>query len=122
LAALAEHRYGGHRATCLATLALGTGVGMGLIVEGRVLNGDHGAAGEVATCPVWSAGRLVELESIVSVAGRLRARGWAHPSRSPERSDDAAAGEDRAMNAITAYCTALAQFIGGLTAIIDPGV
>ena len=47
-AVLAEHRYGAARGTSHAVmLALGTGIGGGLILDGRVYRGATGAAGEL---------------------------------------------------------------------------
>ncbi|MFD1911225.1 ROK family protein [Halodurantibacterium flavum] len=42
----------GHRAESMAFVALGTGVGMGLIVNGRLLRGARGAAGEISALPL----------------------------------------------------------------------
>ena len=48
LAALAEHRYGAARGRSnAAVLALGTNIGLGLILDGRLYRGAHGAAGEI---------------------------------------------------------------------------
>jgi len=53
LAALAE-RWRGHGAgvTTFAFLAVGAGIGMGLVHNGELLRGAHGAAGEVAYLPL----------------------------------------------------------------------
>ncbi len=53
LAALGELHAGVAR-TCrtFALLALGTGVGLGLVVDGRLVRGARGAAGEVAFLPI----------------------------------------------------------------------
>jgi glucokinase len=48
LAALAEHRLGAARGTeHAAVITLGTNIGLGLILEGRVYRGARGAAGEI---------------------------------------------------------------------------
>jgi glucokinase len=47
LAAIAEHRLGSARGcTNVAVMTLGTNIGVGLILEGRLYRGAHGAAGE----------------------------------------------------------------------------
>jgi glucokinase len=47
LAALGEARVGaGQGARCFATVAIGTGLGGAVVVDGQVLRGRHGAAGE----------------------------------------------------------------------------
>jgi glucokinase len=43
----AEHRHGAAQgASCAALLTLGTGIGGGIVVDGRVVHGAHGGAGE----------------------------------------------------------------------------
>ncbi|MBR7836110.1 ROK family transcriptional regulator [Actinospica durhamensis] len=52
LAALGEYTYGaGRGCKLLVYLMVGTGVGAGIVVEGRVFGGAHGAAGEVGYLP-----------------------------------------------------------------------
>ena len=46
-AALGESYYGNHRTDRLTFLTLGTGVGGGVIVGGRPINGGHGCGGEI---------------------------------------------------------------------------
>jgi len=53
LAALAEHRVGAARGARVSlTITVGTGIGCGVIVEGRVLRGAHGGAGELGHLPM----------------------------------------------------------------------
>jgi len=53
LAALGELVYGaGTGERSLALLTLGTNIGMGIVVDGRVYRGAHGAAGEIGTVPL----------------------------------------------------------------------
>lgn len=53
LAALAEHRVGAARGARISlTITVGTGVGCGVIVEGRVVRGAHGGAGELGHLPM----------------------------------------------------------------------
>jgi glucokinase len=47
LAALGEARFGAHPTASLVMLTLGTGIGGGVIVDGRMLRGPHGGAGEL---------------------------------------------------------------------------
>ena len=52
LAALGEHTYGaGRGCRLLVYLMVGIGVGAGIVVDGRVFTGAHGAAGEVGYLP-----------------------------------------------------------------------
>jgi len=86
-AACGEHAVGAARgATNAAVLTLGTGVGGGLILGGRLYRGSHGFAGEVGhatidldgpACVCGGAGcfeRMVNAESIVTRARALAAR------------------------------------------------
>lgn len=53
LAALAEHRAGAARGARVSlTITVGTGIGCGVIIEGRVLRGAHGGAGELGHLPI----------------------------------------------------------------------
>jgi glucokinase len=80
LAALAEHRLGAaHGATHAAVITLGTNIGLGLILDGRLHRGAHGGGGEIGLLLVPAAnadsqdgdGRLID-------AGRFgRAASWA---------------------------------------------
>jgi len=57
LAALAEHRLGASKGySDVMTVTLGTGIGGGLIIGGRVLVGAHGFAGEIGHMVVNAAG------------------------------------------------------------------
>ncbi len=53
LAAKGEHWRGcGAGRQSFAFVALGTGIGMGLVVNGQIVSGAHGAAGEIAYLPI----------------------------------------------------------------------
>ncbi len=53
LAALGELLYGaGSGESSLALLTLGTNIGMGIVVDGRIYRGAHGAAGEIGMVPL----------------------------------------------------------------------
>jgi len=88
-AVVAEHRYGAARGASHAVMmALGTGIGGGLILDGRVYRGATGAAGELGhmvvdvdgpPCPCGGRGCLEVLASgtAIGIAGTEAAR--AHP-------------------------------------------
>jgi glucokinase len=53
LAALAEHRAGAARGARISvTVTVGTGIGCGVVVDGRLLRGAHGGAGELGHLPL----------------------------------------------------------------------
>lgn len=67
--ALAEARFGaGRGATSICGLTLGTGVGCGVIIDGRVHRGANAAAGEVYRIPRWES----HLEHYLSGPGLVR--------------------------------------------------
>jgi glucokinase len=89
-AALAEHRLGaGHGAKHLVLLTLGTGIGGGLVLDGRLYHGASGGAGEIGHMqlvedgPLCGCGRRGCLEALAS--GRaLGARAQDIVTREPD--------------------------------------
>ena len=70
MAALGEHRYGAGRGVeSLLFVTVGTGIGGGIIVNGRVYRGNHGYAGEVGHISVLAGGP----QGKSSVSGALEA-------------------------------------------------
>ncbi len=68
-----------------AFLALGTGTGLGLLIDDKLFRGAHGTAGEIADLPIGrdptsqvpSAGGTFELEvGSLAIVERYRAPGW----------------------------------------------
>lgn len=115
----------------LAFVALGTGIGMGLIVEGGIVRGASGAAGEIGTLP-FGADPIAALaehpggafEATVSTGGilsRYRAAGGAASSVREifERAD---ADEAIAREVVDASLRDLAHGLGTVVALLDPGV
>jgi len=115
---------------------LGTGVGGGIVIDGRVLNGANGAAAEWShtTLPFTEddevspyacfCGRARCIESFVSgrgLAGAYRALGGADLD-APEVGRRAAAGDATASRAFDVYETRLARALAGVINLIDPHV
>jgi predicted NBD/HSP70 family sugar kinase len=85
LAMLGEHALGcASRCRNAAFLALGTGTGLGLLIDDRLIRGAHGAAGEIADLPIGhdptaqtpSATSTFELEvGSVAIMDRYRGQG-----------------------------------------------
>ncbi len=110
-----------------AFLALGTGVGLGLIVNGRLARGAHGAAGEIAYLPVGrdvasdEARNVGAFELEVGAAGILRAyRTLGGAAETVRELFDRLDGGGTAREALdeTAHTVALA--ITAIAAILDP--
>ncbi len=75
-AAIGEHRWGkGQGYENFAAITVGTGIGSGIFIEGKLLRGHHGLAGEAGHVVVESDGRLCgcggkgHFESYCSVTG-----------------------------------------------------
>ena len=130
-AALAEQRLGGGKGLrSIIMVTLGTGVGAGVVLNGRLLAGARGTAGELghlcldpndasATC---SCGRAGCLETYCSATGivRLAAQAGITGLNCKQIMDGAAAG-DRSMEAVVdRACDALGRGIAGACALIDP--
>ena len=144
-AVMAEHRFGAARGTAHAVMfALGTGIGGGLVLDGRVYRGATGAAGELGhmvtevdgpPCPCGGRGCLEVLASgtAIGIAGTEAAR--AHP-RSPlgKRLDDegairgsyvtelAHAGDELAVEAVCSVGRRLGAGLVSVLNVLDPEV
>jgi fructokinase len=115
---------------------LGTGVGGGIVIDGRVLNGANGAAAEWShsTLPFVEddeqspyacfCGRPLCIESFVSgrgLAGAYRALGGSDID-APEVGRRAAAGDATANRAFDVYASRLARALAGVINLLDPHV
>lgn len=138
--ALAEKWWGkgsGHQN--LAYIKLGTGIGSGLIVSGRIYRGDGGSAGEIGHAPIDLDGPLCRcgkrgcLESFVGapalverVAELRREAGESQGSVEPERLHDiieAARNGDELAHRVLAQAGAHVGFaVASLVNVLNPGL
>src|SRR3954469_12890115 len=133
LAAVGERTYGsGRDARTFVYVSVGTGIGMGVIIDGELYRGAHGAAGEVGYLPLGAEdeaargrdakrrGILEEAASadaVVRTAKRLGMRG----ATTAKRVFSAAhAGDKVALAAVEAEADRLALVVGTVAAIVDP--
>lgn len=131
LAAIGEHWRGGSRgASTFAFIALGTGIGMGLFADGRILRGARGAAGEIAYLPLGGdpydarGRRLGTLETAVgsaAIAQRYVALGGG-AGRTVREIFDSLEQEEAARLAIDEVARVIATAILAVHSIIDPDV
>lgn len=134
LAAVGERSYGsGRDARTFVYVSVGTGIGMGVIIDGELYRGAHGAAGEVGYLPLGedgaggTAGRearrrgileeAASADAVVRTAKRLGMEG----ATSAKRVFAAARGGDElALAAVDAEAQRLALVVGTVAAIVDP--
>ncbi|QFZ24817.1 ROK family transcriptional regulator [Saccharothrix syringae] len=128
LAAVGERAQGAARgAGVFACLTVGTGIGMGIVVDGRLFRGAHGAAGEVGYLP-WPGqseedGRVRGQVESAAAAGSVVALARAHGlvARSArEVFAAAAAGDGRALAAVREEAERLAFVVAAVVAVVDP--
>jgi predicted NBD/HSP70 family sugar kinase len=112
----------------VAFIAVGTGVGMGLLVGGRVLRGAHGGAGELGLLPLApdrvasDPAALGPLEMVAAGAG-LAARWSAHTGRPASGRDvftAAEAADPVAVSLLEEQAGALAMGVRAVQALLDP--
>ncbi len=126
LAALGEHVYGAARDVRVFVCAtVGTGVGMGIVVDGKLFRGAHGAAGEVGFLPFGKSGsdvhrgqfeEAVAAESVVALAHEcgLTARSAKDVFRL------ARAGDASAEQVVRVEAERLAFLVASVAAVVDP--
>ena len=107
------------------TIVVGTGIGAGVVIDGRVYRGAHSLAGELGHMPVerngplCSCGRHGCLEAMANGGALLRRAGESFAS--PEDVFGAAArGETRAVEAVEETAYYLAVGIATAAMVVDP--
>lgn len=129
LAMLAEKTQGSARGyNHAAFLALGTGVGMGLTVDGKVVRGATGAAGEISYLPIgrdttsFEALRTgaFELEvGSLAIIKRFQAQGGATTATVRDVFGLLSAGDKAAHSVIESTAAAIASAVTALQSILD---
>jgi predicted NBD/HSP70 family sugar kinase len=138
LAALAEQAHGlGGTVRDFVFVSVGTGVGMGIVIDGRLYRGANGRAGEISYLPVGDRGpdgatvssapalrRRGILETVASAEGIVAtARHCGMTVDSAEQVFDAArAGEPDAMRAVHVEADHLARALTAIISVLDPGL
>jgi predicted NBD/HSP70 family sugar kinase len=131
VAALAERDIGhGRGVDTFAFVSVGTGIGMGVVLEGKLHRGAHGAAGEIAYLPISNgdvdpaeAKRRGNLEAAASASAIVRAakRSGIRGSLSARRIfAEAAKGDAAARAIVTAEADLIAKALASVIAVIDP--
>ncbi|MFE2514183.1 ROK family transcriptional regulator [Streptomyces mirabilis] len=124
LAALGEYTYGVGAGSRLFTyILIGTGLGMGVVSEGRLFTGARGGAGEIGFLP-WPGLRKPEtLEDAVSgeaVVEAARQFGMTGQLTAKAVFDAARAGDSAAVRAVRLEGERIAYTVAAAAAVLDP--
>ncbi|MCD2441248.1 ROK family protein [Agromyces sp. SYSU K20354] len=131
--ALGEAKYGAARGTSdVIVVAVGTGVGAGVIVDGRVIRGARHVAGEIGHLPIAGAahlccpcGRPGHLEALGSGTGMHRH--YLSLGGDPAVEDArgivvrAAGGDATAGRALDESAASVGRALAGIATLLDPG-
>jgi predicted NBD/HSP70 family sugar kinase len=134
LAAVGERTYGsGRDARTFVYVSVGTGIGMGVIIDGELYRGAHGAAGEVGYLPLGAEdegpargrdakrrGILEEAASADAVVRTAKRLGMTGATSAKRVFSAARAGDRVALAAVEAEADRLALVVGTVAAIVDP--
>jgi len=130
-ATVAERDHGlGRDVSTFAFVSVGTGIGMGLVVDGKLHRGAHGAAGEIAFLPLADgqpldspdARRRGALESVASSAAVVGAarKGGARVRSARSVFAAAAAGDQLARAVVAGEAALVARALVSIVAVVDP--
>jgi predicted NBD/HSP70 family sugar kinase len=134
LTAVGEWERGAARGVdVFACITIGTGVGMGLMVNGEVFSGATGAAGEIGYLPYGQVraadhpdtepparGHLEEATAAQSVVRGARELGLGNAKSAREVFRLAREGDELAVRAVEAEADRLAYTVASVAAVIDP--
>ncbi|UQU67787.1 ROK family protein [Couchioplanes caeruleus] len=133
LAAIGEATYGlGRDVRHFVYVSIGTGTGMGIVIDGKLYRGFRGAAGEIGYLPVGDGDPLLDrpgtrqrgmFESVAS-AGALvatsRRLGMQDGVTAKDVLDAARAGDEAAVRTVQREIDHLGRALAGVTAVLDP--
>ncbi|HEX7735759.1 MAG TPA: ROK family transcriptional regulator [Ktedonobacteraceae bacterium] len=135
LAALGERVFGcGKEVETFVFFTIGTGIGMGIIANGTLYRGAHGASGEVAYLPLGMAdipakgsealqrGMLEEVAAARGIVRLALTMGMQPPLSAKKIFDAARAGDNLALTVIEQETQLLAQAIASVAAVLDPSM
>jgi len=133
LAALGEATYGlGRGVRHFVYLSIGTGTGMGVVIDGRLYRGFRGAAGEIGYLPIGDGDPLLDqpesrrrgmFESVASAAGVVATAqrlGMTGAVTAKDVFDAARAGDPAARQAVDREIDHLSRALAGIAAVLDP--
>jgi predicted NBD/HSP70 family sugar kinase len=129
LAVVGERDFGrGRDARSFVYVELGTGLGVGIVIDGELYRGARGAAGEVGYIP-WPGdgaarrserGRLEEATSAAAVVASAREAGMRGELTAKDIFDAARRGNAKALQAVDVEALRIAHLLATITAVVDP--
>ena len=131
-AALAEQAHGyGRDFASFAFVWIGTGIGMGLVLDGRLHRGVHGVAGEIAFQPISEGlgtdpgdarkrGALEAAASAQAVVRAARRAGMRGPVSARRVFAAAARGDERAAAVVAQEARLVAKAVCSVVTVVDP--
>jgi predicted NBD/HSP70 family sugar kinase len=131
LAAIGELHHGrGAGARVLAFVSVGTGIGMGIIIDGVAYQGAHGGAGEIGYLPLdapaaptaesRARGQMEAAASADGVVRTARELGMDGALTAERVFAAAAEGDERAVAAVDREAERLAHVVATVAAVVDP--
>jgi predicted NBD/HSP70 family sugar kinase len=131
LAALAEREHGhGRNVANFAFLAVGTGIGLAVVIDGHLYRGAHGAAGEVAYLPLGMGdprdpanrrrGAFEESAAAAGVVRLAKEAGMRMPITAERIFTSARRGDAAAGRVVKVEAQRLALAIATITPVLDP--
>ncbi|MDV3125306.1 ROK family transcriptional regulator [Mycobacterium sp. 21AC1] len=134
LAAIGEHSYGAVRdIDNFVYITIGTGVGIGLFLNGSLYRGARGAAGEAGYLPLGQTlvpapadrpprGMLEEAIAADAVVAQARHLGMSEPLTAESVFNAARNGDSIALKVVEREAEQLAQLVASVLALFDPAV
>ncbi|MFC1412576.1 ROK family protein [Streptacidiphilus sp. N1-12] len=135
LAALGEYAFGaGTGSRLFLYILIGTGLGMGVVADGELFRGAHGAAGEIGFLPLLTQpmpgepapdglprrGMLEDAVSGDAVVRTARELGMTGPLTAKQVFDEARAGTEAAVAAVRQEAQRLAHVVAAVSSVLDP--
>jgi predicted NBD/HSP70 family sugar kinase len=132
LAALGEQAHGlGKGVPNFVFISVGTGIGMGIVLDGQLHRGARGAAGEIGFLPLGEAGPAGEgskrsrgsLESVASaeaVVANARRLGMRNVVSAKQVFESTRDSDKAALGAVRLEAEHLARAVAAITAVLDP--
>lgn len=133
MAALGELAYGsGQNSANFVFVSIGTGIGMGIVLDGKLYRGARQAAGEISFLPtdgrqdahrarsLRAHGGLEAAAGAQAIVTAARAAGFESAGSAEEVFAAARAGNPAACRAVSAEADYVARAVGAVIAVLDP--